>query len=93
MGAAVNRMVFPWSPYALGCAQWCQLCDPMDCRPLGSSVPGILQARVLERTATSFSRDLPDPGTEPTSPVPAVQQVDSLPAHHWGSPDIRTWKL
>ena len=24
------------------------LCDPMDCSPLGSSVHGILQARILE---------------------------------------------
>ena len=32
------------------------LCHPMDCRPPGSSVPGIFQARVLEGVATSFSR-------------------------------------
>ena len=32
------------------------LCDPMDCSPLGSSVHGILQARILKRVATSFSR-------------------------------------
>ena len=31
------------------------LCDPIDGRPLGSSVPGILQARVLEWVALSFS--------------------------------------
>ena len=31
------------------------LCDPMDCSPPGSSVPGILQARVLEWVAISFS--------------------------------------
>ena len=30
--------------------------DPMDCSPLGSSVHGILQARILECVATSFSR-------------------------------------
>ena len=30
-------------------------CDPMDCSPPGSSVQGILQARVLERVAISFS--------------------------------------
>ena len=33
------------------------LCDPMDCSPPGSSVPGILQARILEWVAVSFSRD------------------------------------
>ena len=31
------------------------LCDPMDCSPPGSSVYGILQARVLEWVAFSFS--------------------------------------
>ena len=34
----------------------CPMCDPMDyCSP-GSSVRGILQARILERVAISFSR-------------------------------------
>ena len=32
------------------------LCDPMDCSPPGSSVHGILQARILERVAISSSR-------------------------------------
>ena len=32
------------------------LCDPIDGSPLGSSVPGILQARTLEWVAISFSR-------------------------------------
>ena len=31
------------------------LCDPIDDRPPGSSVPEILQARILERAAISFS--------------------------------------
>ena len=32
--------------------QWCPtLCDPIDGSPLGSSVPGILQARILEWVA------------------------------------------
>ena len=31
------------------------LCDPVDGSPLGSSVPGILQARTLEWVAISFS--------------------------------------
>ena len=30
-------------------------CDPIDGSPLGSSVPGILQARILEWVAISFS--------------------------------------
>ena len=32
------------------------LCDPIDSSPLGSSVPGILQARILEWVAIFFSR-------------------------------------
>ena len=31
------------------------LCDPIDCSPPGSPVPGILQARILEWVAISFS--------------------------------------
>ena len=31
------------------------LCNPIDGSPLGSSVPGILQARILEWVAISFS--------------------------------------
>ena len=38
-------------------AQLClTLCDPMDCSPPGSSVHGILQARILEWVVISFSR-------------------------------------
>ena len=32
------------------------LCDPMDSSPPGSSVHRILQARILEWVATSFSK-------------------------------------
>ena len=31
------------------------LCDPIESSPLGSPVPGILQARILEWVAISFS--------------------------------------
>ena len=41
-------------------AQSCPtLCDPMDCSPPGSSVHRILQARILEWVAISFSRRSP----------------------------------
>ena len=36
------------------------LCHPMDCSLPSSSVHGIIQARILEWVATSFSRDFPD---------------------------------
>ena len=41
------------------------LCDHIDGSPPGSSVPGILQARILEWVVTSHPGDLPDPGIEP----------------------------
>jgi len=51
-------------------AQSClTLCDPMDHSPPGSPVLGILQARILEWVAISFSRGLLDPGIEPESLV------------------------
>ena len=34
------------------------LCDPIDGSPPGSPVPGILQARILEWVAISFSKPL-----------------------------------
>ena len=45
------------------------LCNPMDCHPPGSSVHGILQARILEWVAVSFSRGFPDTGIKPGSPA------------------------
>ena len=50
-----------------------QLCltvyEPTDCNLSGSSVHGIVQARILEWVAISYSRDLPNPEIEPTSAV------------------------
>ena len=47
---------------------WCEvtqscptLCDPMDCSSPGSSIHGILQARILEWVAISFSRGSSQP--------------------------------
>ena len=48
-----------WEEVAAAAAKSLQLCptlcDPIDGSPLGSSVPGILQARILEWVAISFS--------------------------------------
>ena len=52
------------------CPQSCPtLCDSMNYSPPGSSVHGILQARILEWVAITFSRDLPSPGFELWSPA------------------------
>ena len=50
---------------------------------LDYTVHGILQARILERVAFPFSRDLPNPGIEPRSPA---LLADSLPAEPQGKP-------
>ena len=47
----------------------------MECSPPGSSVHGILQARILEWVAVPSSTDLPNPRIEPRSPT---LQADSL---------------
>ena len=55
-------------------AQLCPtLCNLMDCSPPGSSVYGVLQARILEWVAIPFSSDLPNLGIEPRSP--ALQEI------------------
>ena len=47
-------------------AQLCPtLCNPMDCSLPGSSLHGILQARVLEWVAISFSIALEKPYSQP----------------------------
>ena len=43
------------------------LCNPMDHSLPGSSVHGILQARILEWVPRPPPGDLPDPGIEPAS--------------------------
>ena len=48
-------------------------CNPVDCSPPGSSVCGILQARIWEYVVISFSRG----SSQPRSPT---LQADSLPS-------------
>ena len=65
-------------------AQSCPtLSDPVDCSLPSSSVHGILQARILDWVAISFSRGTSDPGIEPGSPA---LQADSLPFEPPGKP-------
>ena len=57
--------------------QSCPLCDPMGCSPPGSSVHGILQARILEWLPCCSQRGSFQPRIEPRSPI---LQADSLPS-------------
>ena len=66
------------------CAKSLQSCltlrDPVDHSPPGSSVLGILQARILEWGAISFSRGSScNPGFEPASLYLLLWQAGSLP--------------
>ena len=57
-------------------AQSCPtLCDSMDCSLPVSSVHVILQARILDWVAISFSGDLFDPRVKPGSPALADMGV------------------
>ena len=58
----VKALVFPVVMYGCDAAaaakslqSWPTLCDPIDGSPPGSPIPGILQARILEWVAISFS--------------------------------------
>ena len=68
-------------------AQSClTLCNPMDYSPQGSSVHGILQARILERVAIPSFR-----GSQPRDQtcISYVSYIDSWALYHWrhlGSP-------
>ena len=69
----------PGNPIAAAAKLHPTLCDPMDCSLLGSSVHGILQARILESVAVPFSRGFSQPGLEPTSPTLLVDSSLSEP--------------
>ena len=71
-------------------AQLCPtLCDPVDCSSAGSSIHGILQARILEWVAISFSR-----GSSPPRDWTQVSRIVGKmlqPLSHQGSqPSIKS---
>ena len=90
LGKETERHLPPSPPPSLPCsrlwlyAQSCRtLCDPTDFSLLGSSVRGILQARMLECVAVSFSGGSSWPSIQTRSPA---LQADSLPSETPGSP-------
>ena len=63
------------------------LCDPLGCSPPGSSVQGILQARILEWVARPSSRGIfPVQGSNPGLLCLLHWQVVSLPLETPGKP-------
>ena len=59
------------------------LCNPMDCSPPGSSVHGVLQARILEWIAMPSSKGSSRPRDQTgISYISCIWQVDSLPLRH-----------
>ena len=62
------------------------LCDPMNCNLPGSSVHGILQARILEWAAISSSRGSSWPRGQPTSLLSPALQVNSSLLEPSGKP-------
>ena len=84
-------LVLPGKPikrvYIVLITQSCPtLCGAMDCSPPGSSVHGLLQARILEWLAILFSRESSWPRDQTCVPYISCigRQVLSLPLSHLG---------
>ena len=60
-------------------------CNSMNCSPPGSSVRGILQAKILEWVAIPFSRGSSQPRDQTTPPT---LQADSLGSEKQGKPHL-----
>ena len=66
--STVNTLFLLYKVFVLFAQSCPTLCDPMDCSPPGSSVHGILQARILEWVVIPFSRIFPTQGLNPGLP-------------------------
>ena len=69
------------------CAKLLQLCltlgNPMDCRVPGSTLHGILQVRILEWVAISFSKDLSNSGIKSMSLMSPAFRLLLTPSAIW----------
>ena len=84
-----NMKTESWKLVAQSCPT---LCNPMDCSPPGSSVHGILQARVLESVAISFSRGSSQPRDQiQVSCIPG--RFFTIWANHKGCKSIQSKRL
>ena len=69
---------------------WLSLCDPINCKPPASSDRGILQARILEQVAVSFSRGAGGTGflTQGSNVGLPYYRQSLYPLSHQGKPCI-----
>ena len=65
--------------FALDSQLYLTLGDPTDCSAPGSSIHGILQARILEWVAMPSPPGLPDPEIETESPALLAESLSSGP--------------
>ena len=63
------------------------LCDPVDWSPLGSSVHGILQARILGWVAVPFSRGSSQPRDR--TPISHIDRHILYLCTTWGAPGLQ----
>ena len=69
-----------------------QLCNPLDYSPPGYSVHGILQARILEWVAISYSRGSSNPGIKPTFLMsPVLAEGFFTTSFAWEAPSREAW--
>jgi len=82
-GFSSSGLLAFWARSLLCCLVFSLSCDPMDCSPPGSSVPGLSQARILKWVVFPCLGESSLPVIEPASPA---LQANSLLLSHQGSP-------
>ena len=80
---SLTDLMFPCCCYVVTLS-FLTLCNPVDCSPPGSSAYGILQARILEWIAISFSRG--SSRTRGRTCGSCICRGGSLPLSHLGRP-------
>ena len=101
MGKAVGSRSTSISSTCCGCikvkvlvAQLClTFCDPMNCSPPGSSVHGILQARILEWVAIPFSRESFGPRDRTPISCIAIRFFTIAPSEHRDLLSHQMWMM
>ena len=80
---------FCFGVYAQLLQSWLTFCETMDCSPLGSSVRGVLQARILKWVAILSSRGSSQPRDQTHVFCVSLIATSSLPTEPTGKPSFR----